>query len=175
MKVLKFVLNIYTFFSILINIISSPRSDIQPKCCSGSESFGVNIYSLGTSCSDMINCCPSNSRCTKEGKCLKNKTKKLKRKIKKNKNIEEVNAIRIEPEIVKKEEKPKKGFNGPVKINWKTLTKCLIQSKSKEPIIQEILESYKNKNESDAMKKVFSELKKGSPIIIECLNKQEHL
>ena len=126
----------------------------------------------------MITCCPSGTYCNKEGKCIKNKIKKIKRKIKKKKEIindDEINPIKIEPEIIKKEEKEKKGFNGPVRINWKTLTKCLKDSKSKEPIIQEILDSYKNNNENEAMKKVFSELKKNSPIIIDCLNKQEHL
>ena len=126
----------------------------------------------------MITCCPSGTYCNKEGKCIKNKIKKIKRKIKEKKEIindDDIKPIKIEPEIIKKEEKEKKGFNGPVRINWKTLTKCLKESKSKEPIIKEILDSYKNNNENEAMKKVFSELKKNSPIIIDCLNKQEHL
>ena len=172
MKTLKLILNIYTFFSLLIKIISLPVSNLLPKCCIGSESLGVNLYSLGMSCSDMINCCPSGTYCYKDGKCVKNK--KIKRKIKKNKN-NNIHATKIEPEIIKKEEKPKPSFSGPVRINWKTFTKCLIDSKSKDPIIKEILDDYKKKKETNAMKKVFSELKKNSPLIIECLNKQEHL
>ena len=173
MKSLKFILNIYTFFSILTKIILSTQSNLLPKCCLGSESFGVNSYSLGTSCSDMINCCPSGTYCNIGGKCVKNKNKKIKRKIKKNrKNKEnETEADKIET----KKEKKKPSFSGPVRINWKTLTKCLEESKSKEPIIKEILEDYKKNKESEAMRKVFSELKKNSPIIVECLNKQEHL
>ena len=121
----------------------------------------------------MINCCPSGTDCNKEGKCVKNKYKKIKRKIKKNrKNKEnEVEADKLEP----KKEKKKPNFSGPVRINWKTLTKCLGESKFKEPIIKEILDDYKKNKESEAMRKVFSELKKNSPIIVECLNKQEHL
>ena len=171
-------INIIFIFLILIKLISLKSLSLQPKCCLGSESFGINEYSLGMSCLDMITCCPSGTYCNKEGKCIKNKIKKIKRKIKKKKEIindDEIKPIKIEPEIIKKEEKEKKGFNGPVRINWKTLTKCLKDSKSKEPIIQEILDSYKNNNENEAMKKVFSELKKNSPIIIDCLNKQEHL
>ena len=179
MKEINIILNIYTFLIILNKIISSKISYIQPKCCVGSESFGLNEFSLGTSCSNMITCCPSGTHCNNEGICIKNKLKKAKRKIRKKKDInneeDEIKPIRIEPEIVKKEEKQKKGFSGPVRINWKTLTKCLIKSKSKEPIIQEILDNYENNKESEAMKKVFSELKKNSPIIIDCLNKQEHL
>ena len=173
MKSLKFILNIYTFFSILTKIILSTPSSLLPKCCLGSESLGVNSYSLGMSCSDMISCCPSGTYCNKEGNCVKNKNKKIKRKIKKNrKNKEnEIEADKIED----KKEKKKPSFSGPVRINWKTLTKCLEESKSKEPIIKEILDDYKKNKESDAMRKVFSELKKNSPIIVECLNKQEHL
>ena len=33
----------------------------------------------------------------------------------------------------------------------------------------------RKKKESNAMKKVFDELKKNTPIIVECLNQQEHL
>ena len=177
METLKLIFIIYTFFSITINIIASSSSNILPKCCIGSESFGVNSYSLGMSCLDMVNCCPSGTYCVKEGKCVKNRNKKMKRKIKKSKikkNNDDIAEPKIEAETDKKEEKPKR-FNGPVRINWKTLNQCLIESKSKEPIIKEILDDYKKKKESDAMKKVFSELKKNSPIIIECLNKQEHL
>ena len=167
MKVLKIIVNIYIFFFILIKIISTTS---LPKCCQGSESFGVNIYSLGTSCSDMINCCPSGTLCTKKGNCIRNK--KIKRKLKKYKNKKEEDINKIEPE---KEKKQKKSFNGPVRINWKSLNGCLLDSKSKEPIIKEIIDNYKNNKEKDAMKIVFSELKKENPVIIECLNKQEHL
>ena len=176
MKSLKFILNIYTFFSLLTTIILSRPTNLLPKCCSGSESFGVNSYSLGTSCSNMITCCPSGTFC-REGKCVKNLFKKIKRRIKKNRKNKdnEIESKKIEPDIGKKEEKKKPSFSGPVRINWKTLTKCLIDSKSKEPIIKEILDDYQKNKESNAMKKVFSELKKNSPIIVECLNKQEHL
>ena len=176
MKDLKLILNIYIFYYIFLTLISLSSSNILPKCCLGSENFGINIFSLGTSCSDKINCCPSGTHCDKKGNCIKNKSRKKKRKIKKikDKQNNEVEAIRIEPEIVKKETKPKK-FSGPVRINWKTFTRCLKESKSDDPIIKEILENYKKKKENDAMKIVFSELKKESPLIVECLNKQEHL
>ena len=181
MKVEKLFLNIFLYFSIMIKLISA-SSSLLPKCCLGSENFGVNIYSLGVSCADMINCCSSGLICNKEGKCVKNEVKKNKRKITRKKNKEEkINnnidePIKIEPEYIQKEKpKPKKGFSGPVRINKETLTKCLKESKSNDPIIKEILDDYKKDKESEAMKKVFSELKKNSPIIVECLNNQEHL
>ena len=45
-------------------------------------------------------------------------------------------------EITEKEKKQKKSFNGPVRINWKSLNGCLLDSKSKEPIIKEIIEVF---------------------------------
>ena len=123
----------------------------------------------------MINCCPSETYCNKGGKCVKNKNKKIKRKIKKIRKNKENEIEDNKIETKKEKEKKKPSFSGPVRINWKTLTKCLEESKSKEPIIKEILDDYKKNKESETMRKVFSELKKNSPIIVECLNKQEHL
>ena len=51
----------------------------------------------------------------------------------------------------------------------------MTDSKSKEAIILDILNTYKKGKEGDAMKKVFAELKNNNPIIVDCLNNQEHL
>ena len=158
---------IYIFISILIEI----SSNILPKCCIGSEDFGINKYSLGTSCSNKKTCCPPGTYCYKE-KCVLNKYKRKKRKISRKKNNNDDIEVH---EINKKEVKPTKTFNGPVRIDWKTFTKCLSKSKSKETNILEILNKYKKGKENEAMRIVFSELKDKNPIIIDCLNNQEHL
>ena len=160
----SFYLYIYIFISILIEI----SSNILPKCCLGSEDFGINKYSLGTSCSNKKTCCPSGTYCYKE-KCVMNKYKRKKRKLSRKRND---NDDKDAHEIKKKETKT---FSGPVRIDWKTLTKCLTKSKSNEKNILEILNNYKKGKESDAMKIVFSELKNNNPIIVDCLNNQEHL
>ena len=177
-------LYIYTLCIFIdIALLKKVNPELKSKCCIGSENFGVNLYSTGVSCSDMINCCPSGSICS-YGKCtLINK--KRKRRIIRNKKGFEKKTINNEnegPTIKKGDEiiKPKKierqpTFSGPVKINWKTFTECLKDSGSKEQIILDIISDYNNKKENNAMKKVFSELKKNSPLIIECLNKEEHL
>ncbi len=175
MKILNLRLNIYALFLSLINILLTKSKFLQ-KSCLGTEAFSLNIYSLGTSCKDMINCCPTGTSCTKDGKCIKKKNKNKKRKLsKKRNNKDNIEPIKIEPEYVKKEEKNKPGFKGPVRINWETLTKCLDESGNNEPTVKNIIKYYKSKKESDAMKIVFEELKKNSPIIVDCLNKQEHL
>ena len=185
MKLLINILNLYILF-IIINIILSKRPKKKPKCCIGSENFGINLYSTGMSCSNMINCCPSGSICS-SGKCILIKDKKRRRRISRNyKNYEEKGRIKdgkeSGPEIINGDEviKPIKiektpTFNGPVKINWNTFTECLKDSGSEEQVIKDIISDYKKKQESNAMRKVFSELKKNSPIIVDCLNKQEHL
>ena len=48
---------------------------IKPKCCMGTETFGIGLYSRGMSCSDMINCCPFNTFCS-NGACISNNKKK---------------------------------------------------------------------------------------------------
>ncbi len=173
--------NILIIF-ITLSIIISKKTNIKPKCCIGTEDFGIGLYSTGVSCSDMINCCPSGYVCS-SGKCISIKRKR-RRKIKNYRNYEE-NEIKKEDngptikdgdEVIKpmKIEK-KQAFNGPVKINWKTLTECLKESGSKDQVIKDIINDYKKKQESKAMKKVFEELKNNNPLIIECLNKEEHL
>ena len=169
---------------ILLGIILSKKVNPKPKCCKGSENFGINLYSTGVSCSDMINCCPSGSICS-SGKCILIKKRRRKRSIKSYKNYEEKDKLKEEDngpyikdgdKIIKPtkiERKPT--FSGPVKINWETFTKCLKDSGSQEQIIKDIINDYKNKKESNAMKKVFAELKKSTPLIVDCLNKQEHL
>ena len=103
---------------------------------------------------------------------MKNKNKNKKVEENKDKGPEiKVGNEKIKP--IKIERKP--AFNGPVKINWKTFTKCLKEKDSKEQIIQDIISDYKKKKEGNAMKKVYTELKKENPIIIDCLNNQEHL
>ena len=169
MNSLKLILYIYTFLSILIDQIVS---DIPPKCCKGSEDFGVNKYNLGTSCSNKIICCPPGMYCYDNRKCVLNKYSRKKRKISRKKNYDKDDEVK---EIKKKEIQPTKKFTGPVRIDWKTLTKCLTDSKSKEAIILDILNTYKKGKEGDAMKKVFAELKNNNPIIVDCLNNQEHL
>ena len=62
-----------------------------------------------------------------------------------------------------------------MKINWETFTKCLKDSGSEEQFVKDIISDYKKKKENSAMKTVFSELKKNTPLIIDCLNNQEHL
>ena len=188
MKSFPKIFNLLLFF-VIFELISTKKAKHKPKCCIGTETFGIGLYSTGMSCSDMINCCPSNTFCS-SGKCIRNNMKK--RKItKKWKNYEEHSKpnnnnnrngnddgpiFRNGDEIIKPtkiERKPT--FSGPVKINWKTFSKCLIDSKSEEQVIKDIIEDYKKKKEGAAMKKVFAELKKNSPIIIDCLNSQEHL
>ena len=186
MKFLTTIVYLYILFNI-INVILSKKTKRKPKCCIGTEEFGIGLYSTGMSCSDMINCCPSGSFCS-SGKCvLMNNKRARRRKISKNyKNYEEKKEIKINKdegplikdgdEIIKPikiEKKPT--FSGPVKINWKTFTQCLKDSGSEDPIIKDIINDYKKKKESNAMKKVFDELKKNTPIIVECLNQQEHL
>ena len=177
-------MNLFIIF-ILIGIIISKKIKPKPKCCIGSENFGINLYSTGVSCSDMINCCPSGSICS-SGRCvLINKKRRRKKTIKAYKNYEEKDNSKKEedgPYIKQGDEiiKPKKierkpSFNGPVKINWETFTKCLKDSNSQEQIVKDIIKDYKDKKESNAIKKVFAELKKNTPLIVECLNKQEHL
>ena len=185
MKLFTNILNFYIIF-IIINIVLTKKSKNKPKCCIGTENFGIGLYSTGMSCSDMITCCPSGSTCS-SGKCILMKYKRRRRKIRRNyKNYEEKSKGKDEkdsgPEIKNGDEiiKPIKiertpTFNGPVKINWETFTKCLADSGSKEQVVKDIISDYKKKQESSAMKKVFGELKKNSPLIIECLNKQEHL
>ena len=174
------MLNFFIILSVLV-IISSKRNK-KPKCCVGTEDFGIGLYSTGVSCSDMINCCPSGSSCS-SGKCISIKRKRRKR-IRNYKNYEESEIKKVDngpvikegDELIKPlkiEKKP--SFNGPVKINWKTLTECLKESGSKDQVIKDIINDYKQKQESKAMKKVFSELKNNNPLIIECLNKEEHL
>ena len=50
----------------------------------------------------------------------------------------------------------KPSFNGSVKINWKTFSQYLINSKSEEKIIKDIINDYKNKKESDSIKKILT-------------------
>ena len=186
---MKFMINFFYFYIFLtiIDIILTKKSkSIKPKCCIGSENFGIGLFSRGISCSDMINCCPSGSRCS-SGKCIpiNNNKKGKRRKIsKKQKNYEEKSNENIEkgPEFRKGDEiiKPvkierKPTFSGPVKINWVTFTKCLKDSGSEEQFVKDIISEYKKKKESSAMKIVVGELKKNTPLIIECLNNQEHL
>ena len=181
--------NLYLFF-VIFELISTKKAKNKPKCCIGTENFGIGLFSTGMSCSDMINCCPSGTFCS-SGKCIlrnKNKKRRITRKWKNyeeksnskgnnNKNDnDEGPTFKYGDEIIKPtkiERKPT--FSGPVKINWKTFSQCLIDSNSEEQVIKDIIKDYKRKKESDAMKKVFAELKKSSPIIIECLNSQEHL
>ena len=181
--------NLYLFF-VIFELISTKKAKNKPKCCIGTENFGIGLFSTGMSCSDMINCCPSGTFCS-SGKCiLRNKNKK-RRITRKWKNYEEKSnskgnnnnydndegpTFKYGDEIIKPtkiERKPT--FSGPVKINWKTFSQCLIDSNSEEQVIKDIIKDYKRKKEGDAMKKVFTELKKSNPIIIECLNSQEHL
>ena len=189
MKSFSKFFNLYLFL-VILGLISTKKAKNKPKCCIGTETFGIGLYSTGMSCSDMINCCPSGTFCF-SGKCiLRNKNKK--RKITKNwKNYEEHSkpknnnnkgsdddgpTFKYGDEVIKPtkiERKPT--FTGPVKVNWKTFSKCLIDSNSEEQVIKDIIKDYKRKKEGDAMKKVFAELKKNSPIIIDCLNAQEHL
>ena len=186
MKLLKNFLTIFIFL-IFSNVISPKKERNKPKCCIGSENFGIGLYSTGESCIDMINCCPSGSICS-SGKCIsKNNRKRRRRKISKNNIYKEEKGNNLDnndggPKIkngdeiikpIKIERKPT--FNGPVKINWKTFTQCLKDSDSKDQIIKDIISDYNKNQESNAMKKVFAELKKNTPLIIECLNKQEHL
>jgi hypothetical protein len=187
---MKILINIFYFYILLtlIDIILTKKNkSLKPKCCKGSENFGIGLYSRGVSCSDMINCCPSGYLCS-SGKCIPiNKNKRGKRrKISKYKNNEDKKDnnenIDKEPEFMKGDEiiKPvkiekKPTFTGPVKINWETFTKCLTDSGSKEQYVKDIIREYKKKKESSAMKIVFSELKKNTPLIIDCLNNQEHL
>ena len=188
---MKMVTNLLFYLYLLFNIFEiiltkKVKPKHQQKCCLGTETFGIGLYSTGMSCSDMINCCPSNHFCF-SGKCISRNNKK-RRKITRNwKNYQEKKSNKDNkdddgPEIrngdetikpIKIERKPT--FNGPVKINWKTFTQCLKDSKSEEKVIKDIINDYKKNKESDAMKKVFTELKKNSPIIIDCLNNQEHL
>ena len=163
----SFYLCIYILISILIEI----SSNILPKCCIGSEDFGINKYSLGTSCSNKKTCCLSGTYCYKD-KCVSNKYKRKKRKLSRKKNKDDDIDTH---EIKKKEVKQTKTFSGPVRIDWKTFSKCLTKSKSNEPNILEILNKYKKGKESEAMKIVFSELKDNNQIIVDCLNNQEHL
>ena len=188
MKTLIQIIYFYILLNIIDIILTKEIKSIKPKCCVGSENFGIGLYSSGVSCSDMINCCPSNSRCY-SGKCIPiNSNKKgRRRKIsKKHKNSEEKKSIgqnteegpefRSGDEIIKPvkiERKPT--FSGPVKINWETFTKCLKDSGSEEQFVKDIISDYKKKKENSAMKTVFSELKKNTPLIIDCLNNQEHL
>ena len=184
MKLLINILNLYILFTI-INIILSKKVKNKPKSCIGTENFGINLYSTGMSCSDMINCCPSGTICS-SGKCILIKKKRRRRISRNYKNYEEKEKIKDRkesgPEIINGDEviKPIKiekrpTFNGPVKINWKTFTECLKDSGSEEQVIKDIINDYKKKQESNAMKKVFNELKKNTPLIVDCLNKQEHL
>ena len=177
-------LNIYIFFIFVdVTLLKKLNPKSKPKCCIGTENFGINLYSTGVSCSDMINCCPSGSICS-FGKCILINKKRRRRITRSKKDFEKKNindkdegpTFKKGDEIIKPikiEKQPT--FSGPVKINWKTFTKCLKESGSKEQVILDIISDYKNKKENNAMKKVFSELKNKSPLIIECLNKQEHL
>ena len=186
MIILKNILTIFLNFSFL-NVILSKEIGNKPKCCIGSENFGIGLYSSGESCIDMINCCPSGAICS-SGRCIFKNNKKRRRKISKNYRTKEKKEINLEdnndkgPIIKNGEEiiKPKKierkpTFNGPVKINWKTFTECLKDRGPEDQIAKEIINDYNKKQESSAMKKVFAELKKNTPLIIECLNQQEHL
>ncbi len=110
--------------------------------------------------------------CYDNRKCVLNKYSRKKRKLSRKKNYDKDDEVK---EIKKKEIQPTKKFTGPVRVDWKTLTKCLTDSKSKEAIILDILNTYKKGKEGDAMKKVFAELKNNNPIIVHCLNNQEHL
>ena len=178
MKILFRIINLLIINN-LFQLIYSHKNNPSPKCCKGSENFGIGLYISGTSCSDMITCCPSGTYCS-SGKCKKRKIKRI-RKSHNNDDIskpkdEEGPTIKVGDEIIKPQKLERKPvFKGPVKINWETFTSCLEKSGSKEKIILDIIQDYKNKKESDAMRKVFSELKNDSPLIIDCLNNQEHL
>ena len=202
MKIFSIEFLIFLFNIIISNTYNSMNHNLSTnyKSCAGT---GPNDYFFnynGMSCADMIHCCPSDYYCVL-GHCFPRDKSKLKRRNKtsshnhssqqyrnekieinnkkkqKQKKIEarKIEAERIEPIKIEKEEAKKPLFKGPVKINWKTFNQCLIDSNSEEEVIKEIIKDYKKKKESDAMKKVFTELKKNSPTIINCLNKQEKL
>ena len=71
---MKFI-DLFIIF-IIIGIILSKKRNPKPKCCKGSENFGINLYSTGVSYSDMINCFPSDSICS-SGRCILIVTLKL--------------------------------------------------------------------------------------------------
>ena len=182
MKSITKFFNLYLFL-VIFELISSKKTKNKPKCCIGTETFGIGLFSTGMSCSDMINCCPSGTFCS-SGKCiLRNKNKK--RKITRNwKNYEEKSnsknnnkkndnddgpTFKVGDEIIKPtkiERKPT--FSGPVKINWKTFSQCFIDSKSEEQVIKDIIKDYKRKKESSSVRFPMRNLKRAKALLCRC-------
>ena len=193
------------FFIFLFNAICIPNSyrsinynqSKNLKSCAGTGPNDYFINYNGMSCADMIHCCSSEYYCVL-GHCIPKDKSKLKRrnqtnshnysskqfreetvvvdnKQKQKKKPKKIEGEKIKPIKIEREKAKKPVFKGPVKINWKTFSQCLIDSNSDEKVIKEIVNDYKKKKESDAMKKVFTQLKNNSEVVINCLNKQEKL